>query len=118
MQNVHRACFDCRHAFKQRGSSYWDPDVPARPYPCPVCGKPMARLGRHFKAPSKREREQWLKVELLHHFGEGFSSSCSGLGTTCRTLAMAVHYLSARRDSREVRAVLDEIRKSRVSAGK
>jgi hypothetical protein len=29
----------------------------------------MTRLGRYFKAPPQRAKRQWLKVELLYHYG-------------------------------------------------
>jgi hypothetical protein len=67
--SVHFACFDCRKAFKQRGSSNWDPEVPQRSFLCPECKRPMTRLGRYFKAPPQRAKRQWLKVELLYHYG-------------------------------------------------
>lgn len=53
----------------------------------------MTRLGRYFKAPSKRATRQWFKVELLHEFGEQFVSGNSGLGEQCGTLAMTIRYL-------------------------
>jgi len=110
---AHFACFDCRKAFKQRGSSHWDSQVPERTYPCPGCQRPMARLGRHFKAPPQRARRQWLKTELLYRYGERFQSSRSGLGTTCRTLASAVGYLTTpARSTAEVRETLEQIRTS------
>lgn len=111
---VHFACFDCRKAFKQRGSSNWNPDVPARPYPCPECKQPMVRLGRYFKAPPQRATRQWLKVELLHHYGERFESGYLGLGSKCRTLPATITYLvSLARPESEVRAVLENIGVSR-----
>src|SRR5687768_33466 len=59
---VRFACFTCRKAFKQHGSSTWDPGVPLRPYPCPQCKEPMARMGRHFKAPPQRAVRAWREV--------------------------------------------------------
>lgn len=87
------ACFRCRKAFKQAGSSAWDATVTDRPYPCPNCKAPMTRFGKYFKAPPSRARRQWLKVELLHRFGERFVSSSLGLGTKCRDLPSTVLYL-------------------------
>jgi len=105
------ACFDCRKAFKQRGSSNWHPDVPRRPFPCPVCKQPMIRLGRYFKAPPQRAARQWVKVELLYCFGERFESGQLGLGAKCRTLSGTIAYLmgSGSADA-EVRACLERIR--------
>jgi hypothetical protein len=114
---VHFACFDCRKAFKQRGSSNWNPDVPARPFPCPDCKQPMTRLGRYFKAPPQRAARQWQKVELLFRHGERFESGYLGLGDKCRTLAATVAYLAGpSRSEAEVRAVLENIRAMRSRA--
>jgi hypothetical protein len=116
---VHFACFDCRKAFKQRGSSNWDPEVPPRPFPCPECERPMVRLGRYFKAPPRRATRQWLKVELLHHYGERFESGYLGLGRKCRTLPDAVMYLAGPgRAASDVRAALEGIRATRSGAGR
>lgn len=110
---VHFACFDCRKAFKQRGSSNWDADVPVRPYPCPNCKRPMARLGRYFKPPSQRAIRQWLKVELLYHYGERFESGNLGLDAKCRTLGATLSYLTAQGHSEaEVQQILDHFRAS------
>ena len=114
MNTVHFACFGCRKAFKQRGSSNWDAAVPERPFPCPDCKNPMARLGRYFKAPPKRASRQWLKVELLYHYGERFESGGSKLGTRCSTLGSTVAYLAGpNRPEDEVRTCLERIRASR-----
>ena len=69
---VHFACFACRKAFKQRGSSNWDRNVPERPFPCPNCKAPMARLGRYFKAPRQRAIAAWQEVERLYSEGARF----------------------------------------------
>lgn len=69
---VHFACFACRKGFKQRGSSDWDSNVDARPYPCPECRAPMARLGPHFRAPRQRAVRAWRAVERLYQQGERF----------------------------------------------
>jgi hypothetical protein len=69
---AHFACFACRKAFKQAGSSNWDSNVPARPFPCPECKRPMARMGRHFKAPRQRAVRAWRKVGRLYLASERF----------------------------------------------
>jgi hypothetical protein len=113
---VHFACFECRHSFKQLGSSNWSPDVLPRAFPCPNCKKPMVQLQRHFKAPPRRARKQWLKVELLYSFGERFVHSDSRLGQKCPTMASTVAYLIEQGNAKDV--VLDrleQIRKSHVT---
>ena len=69
---VHFACFACRKTFKQIGSSNWDSNVPERPFPCPECKEPMARMGRHFKAPRRSAVRAWKEVEHLYLQGERF----------------------------------------------
>jgi hypothetical protein len=69
---VHYVCFSCRKAFKQRGSSNWDSNVPVRPFPCPHCKVEMVRLGRHFKAPRQGAVRAWQEVVRLYTQGERF----------------------------------------------
>ncbi len=69
---IHFACFACRKAFKQPGSSNWDSNVPERPFLCPNCKVPMVRLGRYFKAPPKRAIKAWREVERLYQSGQRF----------------------------------------------
>ena len=69
---VHFACFFCRKTFKQLGSSTWDSNVPERPFPCPDCQRPMARMGRNFKAPPRRSVKDWERVEAAYLGGERF----------------------------------------------
>ena len=110
---VHFACFDCRKAFKQRGSSNWDDTVPQRPFPCPECKRPMVRMGKYFHVPPQRAVRQWEKVELLYHYGETFDSSNKRLSIRCRTLASTIDYLTTpNRPAADVRATLEGIRAS------
>jgi hypothetical protein len=119
---VHFACFDCRKAFKQQGSSNWDSRIPERPFPCPNCKRPMARLGRYFKVPQQRATRQWLKVELLYHFGQRFESSNLRTKEEWRTLGSVVAALSRAGSAAEVREQLTRIRnshhKARPSSGR
>lgn len=111
---VHFACFRCRKAFKQPESSNWNQAIPGRPFDCPNCKQPMTPLGRYFKAPSHRATRQWLKVELLAHFGERFWSGNSGLDQKCDTLASTIRYLVASgHDESEVRKHLEHLRRQR-----
>ncbi len=111
---VHFACFDCRVAFKQPDSSNWDARVAERPLDCPNCKQPMVRLGRYFKAPPKRAVRQWLKVELLFHYGERFEAGNSRLGTRCDTIPSTVEFLSdCGHNASDVRARLKSIRDAR-----
>jgi hypothetical protein len=111
---VHFVCFDCRKAFKQPESSNWNRAIPVRPFDCPNCKQPMTPLGRYFKAPPQRATRQWLKVELLAHFGEQFWSGNSGLGKKCDTLASTIPYLvESGHDESDVRKRLEFIRRQR-----
>ncbi len=69
---VHFACFACRKTFKQPGSSNWDSNVPQRPFLCPDCKQPMARMGRYFKAPRRGSVKAWAQVEAAYLGGERF----------------------------------------------
>jgi hypothetical protein len=114
---VHFACFDCRKTFKQPESSNWNSAIPLRPLDCPNCKQPMVRLGRHFQAPPQRAARQWLKVELLHAFGERFEAGNSGLAAKCDTLASTIRYLvDAGHAEAAVRKQLERIRKRRDDA--
>jgi DNA-directed RNA polymerase subunit RPC12/RpoP len=61
MYLIAHACFECRASFKRTA------DGPSK---CPHCGREAFPMGRAFKAPLKRSREQWLKVQIL--YGHGF----------------------------------------------
>ena len=116
MNSVHFACFQCRKAFKQPESSDWDASVPERPFACPECKQPMTRLGRYFKAPRKQATREWLKVELLLHFGERFIEGNTGLAKHCPTLPATIAYLTETGHPAEhVRRVLQEIRTKRAA---
>ncbi len=116
----HFACFACRKAFKQRGSGRALLSN-LRPFPCPQCKELMAPLGRDFKAPPRRDRSQWLKVELLHAFGVIFEAPMDnpgGPGERPDKLNEAVDYLVARgRERVEVERALAELRRRRLDKG-
>lgn len=63
---VAHACFDCRKSFK----------IVSRPHRarCPNCGGTLHWMGRSFKAPPARDKEQWLKVQALYEAGFRFIS--------------------------------------------
>jgi hypothetical protein len=116
---VHFACFDCRKAFKQRGSSNWDATIPQRAFQCPCCMQPMVRLGRYFKAPRQHAVRQWLKVELLYHYGECFEASTLKLDVKCSNLVNTVAYLaSAGHPADEVQACLQQLKTAHQARGK
>jgi hypothetical protein len=69
---VHFACFNCRKSYKQPGSSNWDSNIPERPFPCPECKQPMARMGRYFRAPRQQALRNWREVKRLYDEGERF----------------------------------------------
>lgn len=70
------ACFECRRSFKTAPRE-------SREAVCPRCKGPMYEMGRSFKAPASRDREQWLKVLALYATGFRFFSyrsfSCPAL---------------------------------------
>jgi DNA-directed RNA polymerase subunit RPC12/RpoP len=57
------ACFNCQKSFKL---SY------EKEHLCPDCGNKVYRMGRSFKAPKRRDREQWKKVQKLYALGFRF----------------------------------------------
>ena len=57
------AYFDCRKSYKVAPR----PDHVAI---CPGCGGTLHEMGRSFKAPPAKDKEQWAKVESL--FAAGF----------------------------------------------
>jgi hypothetical protein len=62
------ACFDCRKVFKQKYRRWKEV------LKCPDCGRPMAWMGRAFRAPRRENTKQWRKVELLARNGFTFWS--------------------------------------------
>jgi hypothetical protein len=70
---IAHACFSCRKSFK----------IAPRPQHqahCPSCHGPIFEMGRSFKAPASRNREQWAKVQALYQAGFRFSSYRSADG--------------------------------------
>lgn len=59
------ACFSCRKSFKH------SPD--ANPL-CSGCRSPLHYMGWSFKAPPRKDAEQWLKVQTLYAQGVRFIS--------------------------------------------
>jgi hypothetical protein len=75
----------------------------------------MVRMGRYFKAPPARARQQWLKVELLYRYGERFWAGNSGLSRSCRNLRSTIEYLTGQGHSvDDVRWQLDQLRRLRI----
>jgi hypothetical protein len=62
---VAHACFDCRKSWKRPGE---------QDHICPECRKPLALMGRTFRAPSKQKVDQWEKVRRLWNAGFRFWS--------------------------------------------
>ena len=52
-------CFKCRKSFKRN----YEEGLPDKK--CSECGGVAVGLGRHFKAPKKKNIEQWKKIEYL-----------------------------------------------------
>ena len=63
---VAHACFSCRKSFKIA--------TRLEPAKCPNCGDTLHWMGRSFKAPAARDKEQWTKVQALHQAGFRFFS--------------------------------------------
>lgn len=62
---IAHACFACRKSWK----------LPTgRPARCTECGARLADMGRSFRAPAKRDTEQWEKVRALWDAGFRFWS--------------------------------------------
>lgn len=66
---VAHACFPCRLSFKRAARE--DGTLPQ----CPSCAKPLAEMGRGFKAPLRKDLERWKVVEFLHEAGFRFPST-------------------------------------------
>jgi DNA-directed RNA polymerase subunit RPC12/RpoP len=64
---VAHACFACRKSWKIEPRENDEAN-------CPDCGGVIRWMGRNFKAPKKRDIEQWKKVEALWNGGVRFQS--------------------------------------------
>lgn len=62
---IAHACFDCRKSWKRDAE---------REQACPECQKPLALMGRTFRAPANRKLDQWEKVRRLWNAGFRFWS--------------------------------------------
>jgi hypothetical protein len=114
LHKQHFACFDCRKAFKQRGSegSATSPEPQTfRPFPCPECGRSMAVMGRDFEAPPQRDRTGWLVAQLLQSFGVIFEPGMIGPGERPRRVREAIAFLVKKgHDARAVERRARELR--------
>ena len=63
------ACFECRKSWKR---------VEKGPGKCPSCGGLLYEMGRKFKVPKSRDKEQWEIIELLRKAGYSFWTSDYG----------------------------------------
>ncbi|QWP77451.1 hypothetical protein J5226_03320 [Lysobacter sp. K5869] len=123
----HFVCFACRKQYRLRGSEgasarVWSASLGRFEHrsgkredaACPQCGETLQALGHDFKAPARRDRRQWLKVELLWRFGCGYAMGWDGPGERPRRLSGAVEFLIRRGHSEnEVRVALAELRARR-----
>jgi hypothetical protein len=64
---IAHACFDCRKSFKVAPRS-------GGTAVCPNCGAQLHEMGRSFKAPPAKDKEQWAKVRMLYDAGFRFFS--------------------------------------------
>jgi len=81
------ACFRCRCSFKLKWT-YSD----QREAPCPNCRRPLAWMGRRFRAPKRSDIRQWKKVEALWNAGIRFSI-CNGPDRMPETLGEVQPFL-------------------------
>jgi hypothetical protein len=89
---THYACLACRYTAKHHWTS-----KDAGPH-CPHCRARMDHLGMDFKAPRRRNSNQWRKVAMLIEAGIRFHScGCHGPGARPRTLSDAKSQLGRRR---------------------
>ncbi|ULU26796.1 hypothetical protein DYST_03744 [Dyella terrae] len=56
---IAHACFKCRKSFKIRAHREKNAN-------CPHCGGLLNFMGRSFRAPKRRDVDQWRKVQRLH----------------------------------------------------
>lgn len=89
---VAHACFDCRKSWKIELRE----DHQAV---CPECGGVLHEMGRNFKAPKKRDDEQWKKVRALWSAGVRFWGYNVGEPPPQR-LSEVEDYLRSRRQRR------------------
>lgn len=87
----HFACFDCRKAFKYW---QWEPANETsfttrqklghfpREIVCPDCQQPMVDMGLDFKAPPRKDTQQWEIMRALHEHGFTFHSCGCYVGFT------------------------------------
>src|SRR5262245_15363180 len=114
----HYACFRCRKAFKQRGSSDPQAEGAHRHFPCPECGGLMRDMGADFKAPVQRNARQWQKVEVLASYGIVYHPGCcDGPGERPAELSEVEEFLVAQgRSRREVRKRIAAVKRLRGGA--
>ena len=62
-----QACFSCRKVFKK--PHYYGPAEDAPLYPCPDCGEPMKAMGYKFRAPEKKNKKEWQRIEKCEKDG-------------------------------------------------
>ncbi len=62
---IAHACFSCQKSFKLSCE---------KEHICPECGGTVYLMGRAFKAPKRRDDEQWRKVQKLYALGFRFYS--------------------------------------------
>ncbi len=112
------ACFECRKVFKQ--TCRWE--LPAhlqlkpgeeRICKCPQCGKPMADMGRDFKAPKNKDLKQWKKVQILYEHGFTFHScGCCGPGFRPSELKDVWRFIESQKPMSEGEILLRKIEKN------
>lgn len=64
------ACLECCKSFKREYKLL--PIEYPKELPCPNCGGISYNLGRHFKAPKRTDKKQWVKIRFLVENGFRF----------------------------------------------
>lgn len=86
------ACFSCRKVFKQRGSEGAAYES-FNGKPCNICGEELVDVGSDFHAPTKNNKAQWVKVEVLVSFGFFFHPTAEGPGNRPKSMSELIPFL-------------------------
>ena len=67
---------------------------------CPDCNTPLHNMGRYFRAPRRRNADQWRKVEMLYRAGIRFAGTQSTRrGCFPKSIAAAKEFIQHNRSA-------------------